>query len=91
MKINPELKQKIIEFVTEGEDHPEIEEVEEGDWTEQGKYSYCETIVKVGEDYYGVSQSRSGSYFTDYHYDDPEVYRVKRKVEIKEVVTWEAM
>lgn len=54
-----------------------VEVVEVEDWIDEGKYSYQNTIVKYQDKFYNVSQSRSGSYFTDYFYNDPVVTEVK--------------
>lgn len=47
--------------------------VEDGDWTVEGKYSYCDWTYFFPElnVYVFCSQSRSGSYHSDYYYDDP--------------------
>lgn len=73
-------------------DYPdgEYKVVEEGDWIEEGKYSYKETTVLFNGEYFTVQESRSGSYFTDYHYDDSYIYPAERKEETKVVVTYPA-
>lgn len=67
-----------------------FEVVEEGDWVSEHKYEFCQIIVKeIGTDnYFAIDLSRSGSYFTDYYYDDPEFSRVKRVEETKVVVSY---
>jgi hypothetical protein len=65
-----------------------IEIIQEGDWKQEHKYQYSETIVKFEDKYYSVNQSRSGSYHSDWYYNDPDVYEVERKEEIVTKVTW---
>lgn len=55
----------------------------EGDWIDDGKYSHTFSVVEYKGKTYGISQSRSGSYYTDYDYNDPEIYEVvKREVPV---------
>jgi hypothetical protein len=54
--------------------------VEEGNYTSDGKYEFCQSIYKDSDgNYFAVSQARSGSYHTDYNYCPPEVYEVVPK------------
>lgn len=61
--------------------------VEEGDWIDDGKYSYREDVFFFPDHnvYINVSRSRSGSYYSDYYYNDPEYCFVEPKT--KTVVT----
>lgn len=61
---------------------------DEGDWEDEGKYSHCESIIfnKLTGKYYRVNRSRSGSYFSDYHYDDLDHVSYADEVEQKEVM-----
>jgi hypothetical protein len=77
--MTPEFKTELYELFEEEDESIEI--VEDGEWTENGKYSYKDTIVKYQDTYYQISESRSGSYFTDYHYNDPDIYQVARREE----------
>ena len=61
------------------DEDPELTIIERGDWIENGKYSFRTSYVKIEDKYYEIEECRSGSYFTDYHYDDPEVYEVTPK------------
>lgn len=57
------------------EDSERFEIVEEGDWVDDGKYSLREIIVKdttTGK-HYSADYSRSGSYYTDYEINYPDV------------------
>jgi len=53
--------------------------VDEGDWTDEGKYQNCEMIVEKNGQYFAIALGRSGSYYTDWYYDEPECYPVERK------------
>lgn len=79
--MNEELKQKLLSRIDYCEVIPGdgVEVVEVGDWIDEGKYSYQSTIIKYKDKFYSVNQSRSGSYHTDYYYDDPTVYEVVQK------------
>ena len=68
-----------------------VEIVENGDWVDEGKYSYKETVVKYQDTYYMISESRSGSYFTDYHYDDPEICQVMPRTETIVKTFWDVV
>lgn len=64
--------------------------IDVGEWMDEGKYSCREVIFSFEDKFYGYYQSRSGSYFSDYHYDpiEPEnVYEVKKVTKTVEV--WE--
>lgn len=58
------------------DEDPELTIINEGSWIDDGKYSFRTSYVKIEDKYYEIEQSRSGSYYTDYYYDDPEVYEV---------------
>lgn len=61
----------------------ELEYIERGSWEVDHKYENRETIVKYQDKYYCILENRSGSYFTDYEYNDPFVYEVQPiKVEV---------
>lgn len=71
-------------------DHDLLEIVEEGDWIADGKYHYLDTIVKFKDQYFSIQESRSGSYHTDWYYNDSYIYPCERKEETKVVVTYPA-
>ena len=52
--------------------------IDSGDWVDDGKYQYQQTVIrdKSTDRYFAVSQSRSGSYYSDFEYDDPEICEV---------------
>lgn len=48
---------------------PEGVDMEEGpDWTDGGKYQQGAVVFKMGNKYYKMEASRSGSYHSDYYY-----------------------
>jgi len=76
-------------YITNDEEAPEDSVcVDDGEWVDYGKYSYKNTVYKLGDQYLEIRQSRSGSYHTDYYYLDPDCYEVIPK-EVK-VITYVA-
>ena len=61
--------------------------IEEGDWINEGKYEYQESIFSDKEKtvFCSVVIGRSGSYFTDWEYADPHYFEVVPK-EIKKTI-----
>jgi len=57
----------------------ECDITEKGVWVEYGKYSYRTSVIKIEDKFYEIQESRSGSYYTDYYYEDPEIYEVTPK------------
>jgi len=51
--------------------------IEEGDWvTEYKDFAIQETIFKYEGKFYKMTMNRSGSYYTDYDYSEPEFCEV---------------
>ena len=69
------LKQKILELWDA--EHISLIVVDKGRWISDGKYDNKETIVQYEGKHYCIDQYRSGSYFTDYESEEPEVYEVE--------------
>ncbi|UIW10578.1 ribonucleotide reductase [Aeromonas phage BUCT695] len=65
----------------DGSDLPgHFEVIEEGEWEVEYKdYATRRTVVREMNDdmYYAVDEYRSGSYYTEFHYDDPVIQIVK--------------
>lgn len=57
------------------------EVVEDGEWTVEFK-DYATRVItyKFGEQFFAVSESRSGNYYSDYFYDDPTCVEVVPEV-----------
>lgn len=65
-------------FKDNHEAHPDYEIVQDGDWTDELKWQYKTTVVrlKTTEIYLAIHETRSGSYYSDYTYDEPTVTQV---------------
>jgi hypothetical protein len=63
----------------ECEDWADWETVKKGEWVSEHKYEHCSTIYrhKPTHRYFAVHSSRSGSYWSDYEYDDATANEVK--------------
>jgi len=90
MKLTP----KQVEIITSGcvggvgMEEDEIIIVEEGEWIQDGKCQYRSRIFEVDGKYWEYYQSRSGSPFTDWEYEESdEAIQVERK-EVTRVI-WE--
>jgi len=75
----------------------DLKEESEGDWISEGKYEYRETVVEVLEDrketgiYLRQNQSRSGSHFTDWYYQNEKCELVERYEEVVKVVKYKSI
>lgn len=71
----------------------EFDIVEEGEWTQEGKYQEAEHIVKHGPSgrHFCISQSRSGSYHSDWYYGESGLCEVKCITEVVTVTKWVAV
>lgn len=69
--------------------------VEVGDWDGAGeKYQTLEVIFTDGERFYSGTITKSGSYFSDWEYDDygnADIDEVKKVTRTIEVTRWEAV
>ncbi|WP_426101496.1 hypothetical protein [Pseudomonas sp. PSPC3-3] len=88
-------KQELRQLVRE--DHPDLEQVEEGEWTQDHKYQQCDFIVKhlaTGK-FYSFYVSRSGSYHTDWYYsyedEGAELHEVQKVTETITREVWQAV
>jgi hypothetical protein len=82
MKIKSKLAKKLM-FRDTGDEMDGFVVKDPGEWIDEGKYSHKETIVKFGESYYSIFDSRSGSYFSDYYNDSDDW---GEEIEIDEVI-----
>lgn len=64
--------------------------VKDGDWVDEGKYSYSDSVYFFPElnVYVECSQSRSGSYYSDYDYSDPSFCFVEPHTKTVVVTTY---
>lgn len=78
-------QKQVNELFFEGEIEHEgvtLKGVEEGEFEQDGKYQNAEIIFTDGERFYGAYVYRSGSPFTDWHYEDygdADVCQVEKK------------
>lgn len=72
------------------EESDDLTVIEEGDWTQEYKYQYSKTIVYHAPTsaYWAIEQSRSGSYHTDWYYDEPTAHEVVRVEKRTVVHSW---
>lgn len=69
-----------------------LEVVEEGEWSQDGKYQYQGTIVKDNEgNHFSLYNNRSGSYHTDWYYGEPSIHQVQPVVTTITKVVWKAV
>lgn len=61
-----------------------IKIVENGGWSDDGKYSMRTSIFKYNDKFYELCETRSGSYYTDYDYHEPKINEV---VPVERVIT----
>ena len=84
-----ELHNRIYEAFDEETD--DIEVIEHSEWENEFKdHDTKESIVKFEGKYYSVVESRNGSYYTDYFYNDPIITEVEPKIETVVITKWVA-
>lgn len=68
----------------------DFETVHNGEWVVDYKYEMKETVLehKPTGKYYQINETRSGSYFSDYHYEDPEIWEVTPEKKMVEITSW---
>lgn len=95
-KLSTIISDNDIESDEDGEYNDEgikYKKVVDGDWTDEGKYSYRTDTFYFPElnVYVEVDQSRSGSYYTDYYYDEPTFGFVEPHTETKVVTVYRSV
>lgn len=63
-----------------GKSNNEYKVIENGEWTDDGKYSYSYVVISPitnPDIYYIIYRSRSGSYYADYYYDIEDEKKLK--------------
>ncbi len=69
-----------------------LEVVEDGGWTQDYKYQHQDTVVKDDEgNHFMLSNTRSGSPFSDWDYGEPNICQVEPKVETITRVVWKTV
>lgn len=71
----------------------EVEVVEDGGWAQDYKYQSCQDVLhfKDSDTYFVITNTRSGSPFTDWEYGEPYVQQVKKVIKIITVEDWEGV
>lgn len=62
--------------------------VSEGEWTQDYKYQLRDDVYKYKDTFIQVSQSRSGSYHTDWDYDAPVFSEVRPEERVVTTTVW---
>ena len=57
-------------------DYTKFTVVDRGDWIDDGKWQSCETVYGYEDRFFMVKENRSGSYWSDYDYDEPTITEV---------------
>lgn len=86
-----ELTKQLIaeEWSKNSEDSDEYVVIEEDDWKQSGKYQFCNTLVQTKDGkFWRIYQSRSGSYHSDWYYDEPDVTEVEPYTETITIKKW---
>jgi len=68
--------------------------VEGNNWEDQGKYQYSYDVYKDDQEppnHFMITNSRSGSYYSDYEYGQPTVLAVKPVVKTFTKITWKGI
>lgn len=81
-------KENFNDFDFEPDEGESLKIIEEGEWEQDGKYQYRSIIVQFNGDYIQISESRSGSYHTDWYYGDAYIGLVERLEVPKIVIEW---
>ena len=68
--MNMKIKKELALAIIHDDGIPDnVKIIGEGDWIDDGKYSFQSIVFSMDDKFYEISNSRSGSYFSDYYYD----------------------
>lgn len=87
-----DLTQELADLLKEAfswEDVEGCEEVDSGEWEQEHKYQNRRSILLYKGQHFAYDESRSGSYHTDWYYNESYLTPVVRKEETKVVVSWD--
>lgn len=74
------------------DDSEYLEEVEAEEWTQNHKYQYRQVVYWSTKHnvHVAVNESRSGSYHSDWYYNDPDVSLVEKRSRVvtKTITEW---
>lgn len=91
IELAPELVKEYANLYAEDheiEANDDCKIIEEGDWRQDSKYQFRTTIVEYKGILIAVSETRSGSPFSDWFYNDTHIIQCERKEEVKIVVNY---
>jgi hypothetical protein len=66
------FKSEDIKELLDEEDVEGFELVEMGDWVSEGKYECSTSIFKFQDKFYLITDSRTGSHYTDWYYESSD-------------------
>lgn len=83
IKLTKEQANTLFFEVEKDEEWEGFKVIEQGEWIDEGKYQYRDTVFKYDDKIWEFFVSRSGSYFSDYYYDiedatETEAYEVEK-------------
>jgi len=76
-------EEEFLKIYNDADKEPDFHIVRYGEWMDEGKFANQEVVYQVGEQYFAIVLSRSGSYFSDYYYDEPFCAEVVPKEIVK--------
>jgi len=76
-------------FYGEDDIPEEFNLVSDDDWTQDCKYQFNDCVYEKDGEFFQISNSRSGSYHTDWYYDTASVQQVKKVEKVVVSVSWE--
>lgn len=97
MKITKQLAKILLDEIDENKTHENFKCVHDGAWEDDGKYDLREKIFQDTNTnkFYGLYDSRSGSYYTDYWYESDdwkdEVQLQEVEAKQKTITEWKAV
>lgn len=83
----------ILKQYVEDYGHDDIEDIEDDEWVQEGKYQHSAAIVKhvpTGR-FFCINRTRYGSPWSDWDYNDPEFSEVRPVTKTITVTTYEAV
>ncbi|KQV99978.1 hypothetical protein [Rhizobacter sp. Root1221] len=84
--------EQIVELFDE--DHEDLEEIEEGEWTcEYKDNEYRSDIMKhlPTDTFWRIDLGRSGSYYTEFFYEDTEATQVRPVEKVVTTTEWKVV
>lgn len=83
--MTPEEKTDIIERF----ENDALHVVESNEWFQEHKSQHRSVVVEYASRYFLINEQRSGSYYTDWHYETPTVEEVTQRIALVEKTFWD--